>query len=144
MSSFATSILPCKLRHTLVVRSEPNRAAVAPPTRRHCGSASRTMQVCSSGFVQGNPLFGAGAGYAAIYITKCVFRLCFANYDSNASHTMQVCRPGRIHVRGQWRLARKFEYEMRFVFLATSILGCELRQQCLSYLAGLRWWANPC
>ena len=91
---FATSTLPCKLQHILVVRSEPNRAAIAPPTRRrraaiappsrrrraksrrHYGNASRAIQVCSPGLVQGEPLLRANGVYTANYNTKCLSVFC--------------------------------------------------------------------
>ena len=49
----------------------------------------------------------------------CLFlrlRLCTVDHDCNASHTIQVCGPGRVPVRGQGHLFCKLQYETR-VFL---------------------------
>jgi len=70
--------------------------------------------------VVGESLLWANGVYFATYHMKCVFflrlRLCPVNYDSNAFHTMQVCGPGRIPVRAQWRLYCQLQYEMRVFF----------------------------
>ena len=101
---FAISTLPFKLRHIFVVRSEPNRAAIAPPSRRRRAATAATPLVPCRFAVLGESLLGANGVYTANYNLKCVFFSLPVNYDSNASRTLQVCGPGRIPVRGQLRL----------------------------------------
>ena len=84
VSFLATSTLPYKLRHILVVRSEPSRAAVAPPSRRR-RAAALSRQIVA-------PL-----------------RQCLAYYAGLQSG---VCS-GRTPVSGHWRLYCKLQSEMR-------------------------------
>ena len=122
VSFVATSIWPCKLRHFLVVRFKPNRVAVGSPSRRsraavwsplrrclsyyaglqfgvsfgsrrHCGDASRTIRVCSSGFLSGGaatapPLRQCFSYFAGLQVG---LMLPPRRHCGNASHTMRVC-----------------------------------------------------
>ena len=48
VSFFATSILPCKLRHILAVRSAPNRVAGGSPARRRRVAVAPPLRQCLS------------------------------------------------------------------------------------------------